>query len=310
MDIRVFTPENLAIALGAVRAIDSQPTRDQDRFLRSIARLHGAELDPSTLPVPSFAETARAVTDPHQRKRLVELAVIMATVDGFVLSKPTANVLALGRALGIEEPEMHNLERIAGDQHFIARVDLTRQAMGRLVGEVWRDEHLAGVLRFLRPIVAGDEALAAKYRALGELPAGSFGRALFDHYRSNGFPFPGEKNGIPEKGVFHDLGHVLSGYHTDPDGEIQQAAFQAGFVRNAGFLFLYFGVVQFHLGIKITPVAEPEVGYFDVDKVTTALARGAALKVDLSDRFDFWPFMPRALADVRRELGVPPLALA
>jgi hypothetical protein len=45
------------------------------------------------------------------------------------------------------------------------------------------------------------------------------------------------------------LGHVLSGYDTDPDGEIQQAAFQAGFVRKDGFMFLFFGIAQFHLGL-------------------------------------------------------------
>ena len=309
MDIRVFTPENLPIALGAVRAVDPLPTRDQDRFLRSVARLNGAELDPRALPVPSLAETARAVVDQHQRKRLVELAVIMATVDGFVLPVPTANVTALGRALGVDEPEMHNLRRIAGDHRLLARADLTRRVMGRFVGEVWQDERFKGIARFVGPLfkASDDVATGAKYRALEKLPKDSLGYALFEHYRSNGFAFPGERGGLPEKAVFHDLGHVLSGYRTDPDGEIQQAAFQAGFVRNAGFMFLYFGVVQFHLGIKITPAADAEIGYFDVEKVMTALARGAACKVDLNDHWNFWPLLPRPLAEVRSELGVPPL---
>jgi ubiquinone biosynthesis protein Coq4 len=108
--------------------------------------------------------------------------------------------------------------------------------------------------------------------------------------------------------VFHDLGHVLAGYGTDPEGEIQQAAFQSGFVRNDGFAFLFFGIVQFHLGVKLTPIADPEVGFFDVDKVMTALARGAACKIDLSDQWDFWPYMARPLDEVRAALGIPPLA--
>jgi len=122
------------------------------------------------------------------------------------------------------------------------------------------------------------------------------------------FSMPGQRNGIPEIAIFHDLGHVLAGYDTDPVGEIQQAAFQAGFVRNDGFMFLFFAIAQFHLGLKITPIADAEVGKLDIEKVMTALARGAACTVDLSDHWDFWPHMPRPLEEVRAELEIPPLS--
>ena len=111
---------------------------------------------------------------------------------------------------------------------------------------------------------------------------------------------------MPERMVFHDIGHVLSGYDTDPHGEIQQAAFQSGFMRQDGFAFLFFGIMQFHLGLRVTPVARPEVGHFDVDKVMTALARGAACGVDISE-WDFWPHLARPLSEVRAALGVPPV---
>ncbi|HKU38420.1 MAG TPA: hypothetical protein VJR89_09745, partial [Polyangiales bacterium] len=101
-----------------------------------------------------------------------------------------------------------------------------------------------------------------------------------------------------------------SGYDTDPAGEMRQAAFQAGFVRNDGFAFLFFGVIQFHLGIRITPVAEPERGLFDVEGVLTALARGAACRADLSDHWDFWGSATRPLSVLRDSLGIPPLAAA
>jgi hypothetical protein len=60
--------------------------------------------------------------------------------------------------------------------------------------------------------------------------------------------------------------------------------------------------------VKITPVAEPEVGLLDVEKVMTALSRGAACTVDLSDHWDFWPLFPRPLEEVRAELGIPALS--
>ena len=107
--------------------------------------------------------------------------------------------------------------------------------------------------------------------------------------------------------IFHDLGHVLSGYSTDPQGEIQQAAFQAGFARRDGFTFLLFGILQFHLALRITPVAKGYRGLFDVPAVLTALHRGAACKVDLTEDYDLFANKDRSLETVRAELGIPPL---
>jgi hypothetical protein len=107
--------------------------------------------------------------------------------------------------------------------------------------------------------------------------------------------------------VFHDLGHVLAGYGTDPQSEIQQAAFQAGYARHDGFSFLLFGILQFHIGMRITPVARGYEGLFDVPLVLTALARGAACKADLSEGYDLFANKDRPLDEVRDELGIPPL---
>jgi hypothetical protein len=309
MDIQVFAPEELPVALGAVRGIDPYPTQDQDRFLRAIARLHGSELDPRALPRPSPAETARLITGPLARKRVLELAVVMAIIDGQVLPVPTANVSELARALGVDERTTRTLRELGARHHLMARIDFTRRIAGRLLGEAWREERWQGVQKTFTPVfnIGEDPDTAARYQALARLPADSFGFALWEHYRSNQFAFPGEAGGIPERAIFHDLGHILSGYRTDPEGEIQQAAFQAGFVRNDGLLFLYFGLVQFHLGVRLTPMAKSDTGYLDADKVTRALARGAACKVDLSDHWDFWPLLPERLELVRAQLGIPPL---
>jgi hypothetical protein len=154
--------------------------------------------------------------------------------------------------------------------------------------------------------LAGSNAkLAARYRELGFCAQGTFGRAVYDHFVDNEFKFPGEIGGIPM--VFHDVGHVLSGYGTDPQGEIQQAAFQAGFARRDGFSFLLFGILQFHLGMRITPVAKGYRGLFDVNRVLMALHRGASCMVDISEDFDVFAHKDRPLDEVRAELGIPPL---
>jgi len=103
------------------------------------------------------------------------------------------------------------------------------------------------------------------------------------------------------------VGHVVSGYGVDPQGEIQQAAFQAGFARSDGFVFLLFGILQFHLGLRVTPIAKGQQGFFDVPKVLRALERGAACQMDFSDRFDFFRYAPESLERLRAHWGVPEL---
>jgi ubiquinone biosynthesis protein Coq4 len=152
----------------------------------------------------------------------------------------------------------------------------------------------------------GEPAVAERYRALSQCAHGTLGHQLYQHYRDNGFAFPGENHGIPEFAVFHDIGHLLSGYGTDPAGEIQQAAFQAGFLRHDGFTFLLFGILQFHLGLRLTPIAKAEHGFFDVTRVLRAAERGAQCRVDITD-FDLFAHAHEPLDELRARLGVPPL---
>ena len=309
MDVIVFTETELSVALGAVRAVDPYPTAAQDDFLRAVARLHGLHLDPPALRRPSLEETAASIVEPRQRMRVLELAIVMSTIDGEVTAIPTANVSSLARALGFDERATRTLREVSHHHHLLTRIDLTRRLGGRLVKNAWREEGWGGIQRLRGPIlnVAEDLTLAARYQALADCPSGSLGRALFDHYRAHDFRFPGERGGMPEQGVFHDLGHVLSGYGTDAEGELQQAAFQAGFVRCHGFSYLLFGIVQFHLGVKVASITDGEHGVFDVRRVLEALARGAGCRVDPSEDFDLFRHASRPLDEVRSELGIIPL---
>jgi hypothetical protein len=320
MEIAAFEAHELEIALGALRAIPREPSAAQDDFLRALARLHGRAIDPRALPAPTAREVAARIAGPHPRKRLVECAIVMTMVDGDVEPGAAAAVADLARALGVDGATSRTLQRVAARHRLLARIDVSRRIFGRFVGAAFHEEGVAGVKRFVGPMlklgarrlgarltIGEDPATAERYQRLRHHPEGSFGRVYWEHCSSRGFAFPGEHGGIPERAVFHDFGHVLAGYDTDPAGEIQQAAFQAGFVRNDGFSFLFFGIAQFHLGLKLTPIAEPEVGYFDVEKVVTALSRGAACNTDLSDHWNFWPLLSLPLEEVRALLEIPPL---
>ena len=111
-----------------------------------------------------------------------------------------------------------------------------------------------------------DTALSARYQALEHYPAGSLGRAYWEYCRANGFALPGEKDGAAEPILFHDCAHVLSGYGTEPEGEVQVACFSAGFQRRDPWLFVFFVLLQFHVGIRMTPITKARTGFFDPAK--------------------------------------------
>jgi hypothetical protein len=244
------------------------------------------------------------VTDPHRRKRALQAAIVMALVEGVPSDRTDSAVRELATALDIGEDGLAVLSELAQGNALVARFDMFR----RVTRFLRNAKTFPGVLQLALPMLgvgAGNPKLAARYRELSRCAAGTFGRALYDHFVENDFKFPGEPGGMAM--VFHDVGHVLAGYATDPQGEIQQAAFQAGFARRDGFSFLLFGILQFHVGMRITPVAKGYTGLFDVPLVLDALRRGAACKVDFSEDFDVFAYQHRELAQLRSELGIPPL---
>jgi hypothetical protein len=307
MDLQVFRPEELDAVLRALRhvAAANDSFTDAERALvEGVARIHGAHVVADRLEPIGLDEVARIVVDPHRRKRAVQLAIVTALVEGTPSQATEAAVRRLATELGLDEAGLDVIYEVAHGRALVARIDMFRRFRNFLRNA----DGFPGMPKMMLSIFGvggGDEKLAARYRALEGCAPGTFGRAFHDHFADNGFKLPGERGGIPMP--FHDIGHVIAGYGTDPQGEIQQAAFQAGFARRDGFTFLLFGILQFHLGMRITPVAKGYEGLFDVPAVLVALHRGAACKVDLSEGFDLFAHQDRPLGEVRAALGVPPL---
>jgi hypothetical protein len=311
MDIVVFRPHELPVGLGALRSIEPAPSVEQDRYLELIARLHGASIQATALPAPSARDTAAIISEPHARKRLVQLGIVMSMVNGKITPESIAGVSELARALEVQEPGIATLRRVAAGQRRRVQMDVMGRTAGKIIADAYRETGLLGAFRIVLAFfqVFEDREMLARFRKLERAPADSLGHALWKHCTERGLRLPGERGGIPERGLFHDVGHILAGYDTDSEGEILQSAFQAGYMRKDGFGFMLLGIIHWHMGIKITPVSEGVTGYFDVEKVMTALARGAACKVDLSDseKFDFWSLAHLPVSQLRADFGVPAL---
>jgi hypothetical protein len=311
MDLVVLNEKETPCALRALRdvvASNGTITPAERRFIEVIGELHGTRVDVGSLPSIAPGEVAEVITEPHRRKRVVQLAAIAAMVEGDVTPAEAAAVRGLAAALGVEEASLRVLDDIAANHQFLTRFDMMRRIMGKFGSKAYNEEGLAGIRKMLTLFTGGEDLeVAWRYKQLGLLPEGTLGREFWEHCTKNRFGVPGEKTGIPERMVFHDFGHVLAGYDTRPESEIQQGAFQGGFVREDGFAFLMFAVIQFHVGVKVTPVTDGYTGLFDVPKVLRAAQRGAACKVDLSDHWDPFAVADAPVEQLRAEYGIPPL---
>ena len=116
----------------------------------------------------------------------------MALVDGVLDGEKIAAVADYARALGIEEAYLAELTEAAAGHLRWALMDMTRKNIESVFEQPWAEDGDTMALFLPYQNGAADPALAARYEALGKLPAGSFGRAFWDFYKLNGYAFPGE----------------------------------------------------------------------------------------------------------------------
>lgn len=72
-----------------------------------------------------------------------------------------------------------------------------------------------------------DVDLAARWRSLADLPADTLGRRVHEFYRARGFAVPGSPGSAPPLLAQHDWVHVLAGYGTKVEAELEVFAFIA-----------------------------------------------------------------------------------
>ncbi|MBX3188979.1 MAG: hypothetical protein KF819_18305 [Labilithrix sp.] len=309
------SPEAAILGLRAMRMIvaaDGSPTPGGRRLLEAAQRVFlGVRVDIDTLAPITPEELAR--TFPAELRESIVRGMVVATL---VSGKPTPNASERVRdfacALGVEQPAVQTVELFARGHMLLGALDYHRRSnlRGMLADEIDARGLTGAISSFLGLRgLREDPMIAAPYLSLEKLPAGTLGRALFDHYRHNGFSFPGERGGFPEAGVYHDVTHVLAGYGTDPLGELQIGAFTAGFRKKDPLFVAMLPLLLFCADINVTPIPhERPLELFaqgdNAEKYLRAVQRGMRVRVDLSDGWSFWPFASRPLADVRAELGI------
>jgi tellurite resistance protein len=313
MELKIPKAEQAYWGLRAIKTVamaDGTLDESERHLLVSIQMILGTKHPVDELEPITVEELARALPDRQIRQQLVQGLIVASLINGKVNEEETALVEQFAKALEVSAPEVRDLRYLLEGELLRLRLDLGRRFWLReKVKEIWNVEGIRGIYKFVRGMIGKYEnpELAARYQALGHYPAGSLGRSYWEYCRKNGFPLPGEKGGAAEQILFHDCAHVLSGYGTTPGEEVQVACFSAGFQRRDPWAFVFFVLLQFHVGIRLTPITEARTGFFDPVKAMIAIRRGAAMNVDLNNGWDYWPVMGEQVEELRRRYNILPI---
>ncbi|UVT14894.1 MAG: TerB family tellurite resistance protein [Nitrospira sp.] len=313
MELKMPNHEQAYWGLRAMKTIamaDGVLNESERHMLSSVQQVIGTTYDIEGLTPITPRELAQALPDPQLRKQLVQGLIVVSLIDGKPDEAEVNLVEQFAQELEVSALEIKNLRHVLNREIVQLRLDLVRRFWLRpKINELWNKEGIKGLYKFVRGMMGTYEnkELAARYQALEHYPTGSLGRLYYEYCRTNGFPLPGEKGGSPEQILFHDCAHILSGYGTAPEEEVQVACFSAGFQRREPWLFVFFVLLQFHVGIRMTPITTARTGMFDPLKAMIAIRRGAAMNIDLNNGWDYWPVMGEQVEELRRRYNILPI---
>lgn len=269
------------------------------------------DLDSLQPVVPGDLKTR--ITTPGMAEQLVQAMIVNILADGEPDPAAFERLQAFATALGISLPALHTVRLLIEKNMLLFRLDFMRRShIADMVKDAYKHEGgIRGVAKALLGLrgMYEDKALAGRFIALGNLPKDTLGYAYFEHCRGHGFAFPGERNGFPLSGAYHDMVHVLSGYGTTPEEELLVGGFTAAFKKTNPFYMILLVSFLWGAGINVTPLSQPHLpGLMAEDglagRFIHALERGSRVNTDLTDNWNFWPYLPLSLDEARARLGV------
>lgn len=293
-----------------------QPVQDEIDSVNAIQRHIFLQDEPiEGTPGPLPANLAETLPEPGLRLQIVRLMAMLPPVDKELSIKKVEVVEAAAAQLGVSEFGLVMLRRIALKQYNRIMFKL----MKRFVDHYWPisgQPELRSWLSLwwsitpwfpgLRRKLQLDELLA-RYAALEKLPPGTLGHAVHSYYAKNGFPVPGSAKSIPEGWARHEVYHIISNYGTTLPGEMLLAGFIAGNTSEMVLEVVLPALVQLHLGRKFAPGPMAQ-DMFRPDEFFRAMARGAAMSVDLLAGWRLWEHAHVELDEVRARYRLPGLS--
>lgn len=194
----------------------------------------------------------------RQRQEVMQLLTLLAFLEPRLDAAKVKLLQRIAAELQVEPGVVADLEEVCCGHVLKAFADMYRRTFRSLNN----DGVAQGYARFILPMlgVGIDRKHERRYAALGAATAGSLGAGLHAYYQHNGFPFPGSRTGLPYAYVaIHDVHHVIGGYATDPEGELQVLGFTMGLFPDHALLISLPALLQFQMGIA-DPRPRPTCG--------------------------------------------------
>lgn len=261
-------------------------------------------LDVDRLEPVSPAELRGRLHDPDVRAWLVRCAAVVPYVSLEVDAAKVTAADGLAMQLGVAPDLLRELHahrwRLAG------RVALDQARRGARLLATVHSSHapraLAATLRAHR----GDAVLAARYRTLASLPAGSLGRALHDFYREHRLPLPGEPGGLDESLVARDLLRLLGGFSLDDDGEQGLIGLVAGLARlPMGRQLVLEALAETCTAAQLSGgLARDARIRLDLETIGAAYDRGVAANAAATHEWPWWSVLGEDVAALRLRYGM------
>lgn len=288
----------------------------QHELIEDLARmLWGIEYDELEPVVgPDFLDVHDDVKD-----QAVHLIALLELMEHPLRPEVAESVLAFAKSHRMNTRMLGDARKMANDHIAAMYLDLQRHSwythqtmvesrQGRF------HELMRSKLAYIG--IVEDRHLARKWESLLDCPLGSWGRAVGDFYVAHGFPFPGEKHGIYELGARHDWMHVLAGYDTDAEGELDVFAFIAasmGDSRGLVLLGITLGLFQNgairHVQMKLIKNARTDAlsDPGAIERFENAFRRGSLCTTDVMGTVDLFAHKDMQLDAAREYFGVVPI---
>jgi hypothetical protein len=326
-DVRLGPPdaeEARIIAGGVVGAvaIDGELSSLQRLLVESLMEsMTGFVVPARHVPRLGPDEFARALAARNEefRQRMLQFMLLCALVLTPLPDAVVERVEAYAHELGVDNDMLRVAQRYAHGSLGLALIDFERS--GYMNG--W-DPTRADVLHSSRALddawqtVVADEAMARDWESLRELPEGSLGREVVKFYDARGFVFPGRPGSAPPLLAQHDWVHVLAGYGSTVECELEVFTF----ISRANDDPRAFSLLAMVIGLFETGYLARGAGLFEYDRghlshegmavrMADAMRRGAICAshagngIDFLER-DYFFDAHRPVDDVRAELGIAP----
>lgn len=246
------------------------------------------------------------------RLMTVRILALLPVMDRRVLPEKVAVVDDAAARLGVEEVGLRILRYAARGQYRRVSLLMAKRfiawwsPVGRARLRDWIHFMWWMVPRLHGPSMARkNREMRIRFQGLATLPEGTFGRTLYDFFAEHEIPLPGEPRGVPW--VMHEVYHVLCEYGVSLEGELLLTAFSGGSLEDTCLDQLLFGLLSYHAGKQLVGGVVSE-GILQPDDYFRAMARGAAVNVDLAKGWTFWDHVEVPAGELRSRYNLPPIS--